>query len=292
LPLKKETTFDLSGCCVLRDIFGFHAECKSYRVKRFLQANSPVSMVSPSVCDIGLRSVTYDDCVAKSDFLKHSTAADFNKTAFIEFRESHADWLMLDISELSYGLLYIWNPAAKKGTYVTHSVETRNSIPQMKQSGLLEGCKWEYKDILSWKESDLKQYIYKYLSQLKCLYPCDRIILTEVVNALDFMKDEKMESYKNQDWLRQVNQLLRKCLEWARELLPDSYVIYMPDGVYGDSEHKWKLGPRHYDSKYYDYGLEAVNVIVSEDIADKRERLRELHQMYSLRYLSERKRWM
>ena len=83
MTLKKETTFDLSGCCVLRDIFGFHAECKSYRVKRFLQANSPVSMGSPSVCDIGLRSVTYDDCVAKSDFLKHSTAADFNKTAEI-----------------------------------------------------------------------------------------------------------------------------------------------------------------------------------------------------------------
>lgn len=285
--LEVPETFDILGSCVARDIFGFHTESTDFQVKRFIQSNSPISMLSPSLQEIGLPAITEEDCADMYSFWKRMVITDLNKTGFSQLMTSRADWLILDTSEIEFDLLHIRNQKINRETYATYIKQLRNSIPIMKSHGILDECTWEKLNILTLSEEEIRLRIQKYIDVVKEIYPETRIILLEVRNTLDYLEDGTLRLFTER--ARQLNALLEKCFTWVIELLPNSPVIRMPDGVYGDAHHKWGQEPRHYDRMYYEYALQAVHIVTSADIQNKEKKLSSLREQYSIWYQVQRK---
>lgn len=247
-------------------------------------------MLSPALSNINGNIIGVEDCVAENQFWANELMGDCNKTFFESLNKRKERWLVIDISEMKTNLVKIRNIETGLITYLTDTVTLENSISKLKEHNKLKGCKLEKQDILLLDDFIIKSYLEKYVAKLKEYYFANKIILVEVYNCFDYLDGDKFSFFYNKIRFEKENILLKKCFKWLTELLPDSYIINMPKYVYGNPNHKWGIGSRHFDDKYYDYALKAVNIIVAPDVIDKNKELNRLYEIYNTWFLKIRQK--
>lgn len=242
--------------------------------------------------DVGGASLEAEDCVTNtSKFWVNMLLVNANKTLFQRLQPFNADWLLLDISEMQYSLMQVKNKLSGKSTYITNSDVLRDSLPLIHERGKWQDCEFIPVSMLSMSKEELLHAVREYVARIKPMQLEERIILVEVFLATEYLSENKLCSFPNLEYSRKINDLLSVYFAEMERLLPNSYVIRMPSNLYCDPKHKWGLGPRHYDKKYYEYEMKALNVIIDPEITEKQAKLDFLHSTYSKYFANQRRNY-
>lgn len=286
------TLVDVFGSCIARDVFGFHPESTAYQVKTFVQSQSLLTAMSPSLQEIGAKVLEPEDIsAARNDFWRKVVLTSANSTTLSQLSDSAAKWLVLELSDSStYSLMKVRNMSTCASTYLTFIGDLQDSMEQIKANGKLRNCEIELIAPNCLEQAEKESALNKFIQEIKKIYPEERIVLLETMLVNDYVENEEVKSFDNQEYNVQLNELCVAYFSEATKLLPNSYVIRMPRGVYADPQHKWGLANRHYDSMYYDYALKAFHVIGDDMITDKQARLDYLYDAYSAWYSIQRKK--
>lgn len=95
--------------------------------------------------------------------------------------------------------------------------------------------------------------------------------ITKMRDKINFFDSKIIEK-----WYININRGYR----YLRKNLVGCHVIEFPTGMVADEGHKWGRASLHYVPEYYDYALEAVNVITQENLSyeNEQEKLRNLKE--------------
>ena len=93
------TTFNILGCCILRDIFRIVPN-EAYQVLRFIQSVSPVSFMEEPQNQQRIEQSSL--MIDRSPFVKRMLCHDINKTVLDAIRSTPADYMIVDLSELRF----------------------------------------------------------------------------------------------------------------------------------------------------------------------------------------------
>lgn len=275
-----DCTISIFGTCVSRDIFGMHPQNGGYKIERHVQEVSPIASVAERVLDneINLDDFEYQAVCneLKHNFHKKMLALDLNKSAFSYLGEVHSDWLMIDVGVLR---LDYYKCKGKDGNNTYFTAKYDKQIENlMKNWG---GCD-DLKRIPCSAIPDDEYYGYmeKYALEILKLYDEEHIILHECYPVSTVTNGENVGVY---DYCMVVRyrKAIEKGYEFIRNRLTNAHVIEFPYGVIGDVNHKWGYNCMHYVQEYYDYALEAVNIITNGyEICSEKEMLSELKHKY------------
>lgn len=273
-------------------MFGFHPDSTRYQVKTFIQSQSPLTAITLSLQEIGAKALEAEDIVAaRNDFWKKIVLTSGNSTTLPQLQSSAAEWFVLELSDSNtYSFMKVHHLNTGLETYLTYIGDLRDSIDQIKANGKLDRCEWEIISPGKLDPVQKNEALKKFVQEIKKIYPEERIVLLETMMVDDYVENEEVKNFDNQEYRTQLNELCAAYFSKATKLLPNSYVIRMPKGVYADSQHKWGLANRHYDRMYYDYALKAFHVIEDDAITDKQARLDYLYRAYSAWYSIQRKK--
>lgn len=262
-------TFNISGCCTMRDAFGFQEKCE-HKVIHFLQFSSPVTwfefITEPEkeflTSDLDELSV---DGIVKNNFTKKCIVNDYNRTVLSYYKDK-ADYFIFDFPEMvRYGLIkQTINDNRVHYFTSTGRVLKRNS-KHMNFLDLLSGNK----SLIHVSEYLTDDMIEKILAKLHDWliytkgYALKEIILVKTLNALDYYDGTMMRSFPNVEKLKQENALLNKIYTKFECLFDGCHVVEFPTNAYGIVPHKWGLLSLHYSKEIYDYLYGAFDFIAN-----------------------------
>jgi hypothetical protein len=262
-----ETThLDIWGCCLSRDIFGIGTVTGGFEgctiqdvpksrfvVDHFFQECSFAAAFSEHV----IEDMEEDDLagtnVEERGFYRRCITADTNKTVLKTLAESEAEWIVLDVRTMVYGLIEV---RTKEGTeYMTSG----GPLGDATKAGVLRKRNPDltYRHI-SYFDVDNGPVLEKLVGFLKSRYG-DRIILIDGREECDYInKDSEIVLGKPK------TRTVRYEIEMTNRFkeLTGCYCVDYPAGNLGDENHRWGKSSVHYVSEYYKYALNAIQCIV------------------------------
>ena len=259
------------GTCCLRDIFGLAKEKGNYEIDAFVQNVNPLSavMASPLSKEADER---FDKIFGhQSRFYRRCARQDVDKSILDYFEENHSDWLLMDFAELRWDLF----SSEKGGGTYRHPEE----IQQLKDEGYLD----EFRVVPTASLGLDKIYtgIDLLMARILRLYPEDHIILVDVRGVERMVnRDTERSAYFEKDAVNKINPLAQQVYTYVSSRYKACHCIPFPEDTPADHNHKWGREPLHYVQEYYDYALEAVNLIT--DGAGTREEERSKITMLKL----------
>lgn len=132
-------------------------------------------------------------------------------------------------------------------------------------------------------DNEFSFYMDLFVEQIKSRYCIDQIILVDC-QAVPFSLSKKQDNinFFDNSIIRKWHININRGYRYLRRKLEGCHVIEFPKGVIGDEGHKWGRASLHYVPEYYNYGLEAVDIITQERLSFKEEqkKLRELKEKY------------
>lgn len=282
-------TFNIYGCCVSRDIFGFE-ENNTHEVKHFLQATSQiVDFIFPT---LPKKKMTMEDMegIELNNFKKRCIIKDYNKELFDYFEEK-ADFFIIDLIDIANTDIkkvifedgsehYFTNSgwfrdAYRKGLsnfFGKNKIEDINRLQVLDKVGIdaiLDG-------LINW---------------LKGLgYTEEQIIVNEVKRAR-YYTDGNIVAPFRLDIQEHVNSIMDKIHYRFKQKCPKCHIIKMPFGTYSDERHPWKLTDLHYVQDHYNYLYKCVDIIsknpnCDDILADLWERQSNVNANKMVSYLS------
>ena len=133
----------------------------------------------------------------------------------------------------------------------------------------------------------LEEHLTQFVNALKASYEEDHIILAQTQYLNSYKTSSGFPAYRTSQEDISSRGLARVCFDIVRSKLPNSYVIWFPDNVFGDPMHPRGLGSLNYDRAYYDYGLKIIDSVAYDKT--KPEARSRLLKAYSVYYKAERK---
>ncbi|MBE5768557.1 MAG: hypothetical protein E7333_03090 [Clostridiales bacterium] len=272
------TTFNVLGCCILRDIFRI-AKDEEMKVNTFVQSCSPASIVE----DKQNQGRLSQDALSRydwSNFTKRNVCLDINKEVQQRIGENPADYMLIDLSELRFPV----------DRYTLASGDsfcvTRNKFTKILQGDLddmlIAGEKVVSVEPIPLTEEMLTDVLEKYVEFLRKVAYEKRIIVVENYLQYRVADDTAMCFHEYHAMgIHAKNQLLHHAYETLKKLLPNAHYIQMPEHCLGDASHFWGKDPLHFADEYYLYLYEAVKKIISGDDNTQRS-LTELRETYSV----------
>jgi len=260
-------SFNISGCCTLRDAFGFRKNCE-HDVVQFLQFSSPVTwfdfITEPP------RRVTMEDMAElsvdgalKNNFSKKCVTTDYNRLALDYFRLD-ADYWIFDFPEMvKYGLIkQTTEDGAVHYFTATGRVLHKNSNNQCFLD-ILNGKKERIYSVSYLTDHEIEKVIsdlYHWVIYEK-QYQAEQIILVRTINALEYYDGTFLNDYPDKLKLETENILMEKIYDVFERYFAGCHVIKFPRNIYGELPHKWGLHPLHFCKEAYDYLYEMVDLI-------------------------------
>ena len=265
-------TFSVFGNCVSRDT----VEVLGCHVNRFIQDISPISASygSPLVGRDKFTEENIADYLLNpklNHFSVRNTMLDINKDLYDYLFQVKSDWLILDVGCLRFRTLI-----GKKGdAAVTEFLYNR-------LKDVLDKEEFNLVRVTDMDEETFSKCMDKYISAILKGYDENKIIVVEEYLVADYVDSERIGihpfSYaikeRNYDIIRGYNYLKSK-------LKKAHYIPFLPN-VLSDEMHKWGNEPLHYVREYYEYGSEAIKLIVKQlPIEEEKIKIEELRDYYS-----------
>lgn len=216
-----------------------------------------------------------------SNFVKRTIVLDSNKTVIDYMLEKKADMFLLDANDCRHHLLSVDSKINKDSKVLTlnEGIE-KNSLEK------IMGIETEINEINSYEvDFDIYKNAVKFIiNQIQTVYKDDEIIVHEHLPVYEYLdSDGKLVHLKETAYYcENVNELLLSINEEIKKLLPRSHYIEFPNNVVC-GENKWGISPLHYHSLYYEYGEEALKIIL-EKRDNEKELLNSLKNLYSLKF--------
>lgn len=263
-------TISVIGSCACRDLFekdngenfSFHTDF------RFM---SPISMLSSPVDFIhaDYDSFVKDVKVVNGKWYRKNLLNDINKTAFKALHENHGEFLVLDFAESRISLAEISWPNKEDKLLVSYSTSFRAHYNASFKKNIFKDINIRITNPLSYDDECWKKTIKEFSNELKSIFQEEKIILIKNMPATSFVDYEGMlRPYYSRDHFNSIllcNLLLEKLNRFFIDCCPRCSVIEIPDHALGYQKHKWGNHPFHFTEIYYDYLLECVKKITSED---------------------------
>lgn len=281
-------TFNIYGCCICRDLFGF-IDYNEHEVIHFLQSSSQITnFVYTTKPKKELSMEDFKD-VSINNFKKTCIIHDYNKTLTGYYTEP-ADFFIVD-------LVNIANTHLKKETYADGSehyftsslwfkLACENGLDKYFSESKLESV--NVFDVLDKIGTDIVlERLIKWLKE-DLHYKEEQIILIE--NGRTPLYTHKNKLYCFEKGTRdKVNGLLDRLYTSFKEKCPSCHVVKMPYVTYADSANKWDLSDQHYSIEFYEYLYECVHTIAQNpgNCEEKLFQIRDKYSKYFYKKISE-----
>lgn len=255
-------SFNVMGDCVSRDIL----ELGGVKVSQYHAFSSPLSICSEK-SEVIMTSDDLKDIIGKkySNFVKRCMVSDFNKTVLDYVFEKKSDYFVLDVLDARHPLLVKGN----------HCITMTNRFEKIKHLVPAHIGLDEYKEMLPENDNmeHWKECIGIIAAKIRKHYAVDQIILNEHYGVMQYMAGSVIKNFSVSiiDNAKRYNILVKKLFDILRSELEGCHIIEFPDNVMATADHKWGLAELHYHDIYYDYGINAVKVIL-QDLSDKEEK--------------------
>lgn len=140
---------------------------------------------------------------------------------------------------------------------------------------------YEIIDPLEIDKRELYGYLSAFCEKLLSLFDREHIILFEI-EAVEFHTDGKtVNAFSGRHELAEkYNLRMKRCFDYVKSYLHGCHIVEFPNGVIGDTNHKWGKALLHYVPEYYEYSLKAVDIITK----NKGNRLDENRALEALKH--------
>lgn len=285
------------GGCILRDIIGIGydngviPENEGYIVDRYVQTVSPVSAVqntkilddSTVIEKMGLFDFEDFSGITIRNFNKRNFKLDIGKSVFDYMFEVDSEYLIIDMTEARFNLIKFFNE--NKETYLTdNNIWYDKAINRLDEHGYIN---MNYESVVSDDEikSLIEKYVPVYLKKLLEHYPEERIVFLEVLPC-NYYVDDKTAFVCNKDTVRRFRTRIGFAYSVARKVMKKAHFIEFPYNVQAAIKHKWGKNCMHYTEEYYNYALEAFNIIMhgNNKPSSENKKLKDLKEKYSRLY--------
>ena len=268
------------GSCIARDVFSMHENDGGFKIDRFVQANSPVCLEAGSIFTLEICGETekrIDELIsALKSFDRRMLKVEWKKETFSYLAEAKSDFIILDTVTLRWDML---RHCSELNSYIT--TYFRKEINALLKEGLIYPDAEEI-SLFQIPDEEFEGYMENYVRHVLELYDESCIILLEVA-PVPFAAGKSVittfDEARNRKW--EAN--LARGFAFLKKRLPGAHVIEFPQGVLADEHHKWGRAPLHFVQEYYDYSLEAVEIITGRFLSPDAEKasLKELKEKYN-----------
>ena len=262
-------TFSIFGTCVSRDILAIVGA----NVNRFVQDINPISAVlgSPLEDNQILTEKTirkYLSNPESSHFHVRNIILDVNKSAYAYLFEAKSDWLILDMGCLRLHCLMDKN---RKTGITAFNYERARCFDA-------KSFKAVYPMDLS--DDEFNGWMEKYALPVLKNYSEERIVVIGIRCVSQGVDRDRQELCYLGDFAN-INEEIGRGEAYLKKRWKGGRFIPFLDNVIGDERHQWGLGPLHFVSEYYEYGAEAMSLIMQQlPVSEERYRMKELQEKY------------
>ena len=252
------------GCCIERDLFGIPNDNEEFQIDRFVSFTSPLSFTEKPL--EMLNSLDLSIVEVDSNFRRRNMEMDLKKTGENYFKETTAEWCLVDIADIRLDLLQtiIGNRNYFLGTKTSKFTTYNKNLLAQWLKKEYQGATLTEISPFSVNTDRLKKSIIGFAEILKKRFPTNRIIVNKVRMSEYYESKTGVLIQFSKSWnVDMVNRLLDECVNWLIEALEDCHVIEMPTNTIGKEAHKWGPSPLHYIDEYYRYGLSAIKIILN-----------------------------
>lgn len=261
--MKNDVKLSVLGCCASRDVFGLHENEGGYVIKRYVQNVSPISLVTKPPL---IRKINKEDEYIfdkTSDFYRKCQLLELNKSVLSYLSQDVVDYFIFDVAEFRRRLYYF----AEIDAYFSQNYLLRGLYEEYVRKGIVSD-EYELIDPLEIERNKLEYYLKKYCDLISDLYSIDRIILVDIRASKHHKKDIEDNFLKEDIKLADVlNQRIVYAFDLVRDYMEGIHVIEFPEYTPLEDNHKWGKNALHYSYEYYDYVLEAIDIITSEKLS-------------------------
>ena len=272
-------TFNIYGCCICRDLFGF-IPYNQHEVVHFLQSSSQITNFVYTTKPQRLMTEADFENVDIANFKKKCIINDYNKT-LVDYYKKPSDFFILDLINIAntnlrketaknghehYFTASAWyNIAYNQGLnkfFEGSKLESINRLDILKEIGydsVIDG-------IIKWLKNDLH-------------YRDEQIILIENKRTPYYVHNNKVYFFP-EDNRTKINGIIDKLNDTFRKKCPNCHVIKMPVVTYADSSNPWSLTDLHFCHEFYEYLYKCVDEI-SKNPNFCHQKLESLREEYS-----------
>lgn len=253
---SKTVKIDIVGACPSRDLISLVNNERFVVCKYFSLLFAPSFDNSP-LLESG--HVTPDQLEGQSGYIKRINASELNRTVIQELNNSGAEWVLLDMYNVTRGLNEVCF-GGEKHYYSGRWVSKHNIEQSVKEKGM---------QIDSFKKIELDEYpeveesIDLFCEYLKSRYG-KHIILVELKPSLWQLDGDGAVNYTRDVASETMSRYMDKYFIKFLERL-DCYYIKTPPNVICDSYHKFGPDRVHYVQDWYEYSNAVMELIVNED---------------------------
>ena len=256
MPSEKKITFDALGVCNLMDLF-YLCPNEHFNVKKFFQLSfvpqfdkSPLFEINP---------LKPEEFEGRINFFRKMTAADINRTILPDLSNSGAEWIIIDVRQLAYGLKKL-----EFGGEIHYCSDRDVSKSNAEKAVKAKNLKLDSFTHVEFDEvPNAEQYHDFFCDFLKNRYG-KNIILIELKEALWTLHKDGTVSYEDNEILERY---CRTTDYWFYKTLEklDCYYVKTPPNILWDEHHVWSYELVHYVQEWYDYANKCVELITSGD---------------------------
>ena len=266
-------SLSIIGCCAIRDIFGLHEDDGGYDIKRYVQNVSPISAVSRSPLT---RHLTDEDnylFAGKGNFIARCQRLELEKKIFDYMEEDMADFLVMDAAEFRRKIIKFDGVER----CFSENYNLKLLFDRYVEAGIVPKD-FEICNPLNIYRNTLNEILQEYCNKLCDMYDPYRVILVEIKAGGHHEIDDERLCAAEDATAKIFNERISYAFDYIERYLECAHVIRFPEYVTIDRKHKWGRNLLHFVKEYYEYALEAVNVITSRKYAweDEKKVLNEL----------------
>lgn len=266
-----DVSFSVLGTCISRDI----VELLGYHVRRFVQDISPISTSLESPLD-GEFKLTEENIVdylldpQLNHFHKRNILLDINKDLYQYFFSVKSDWLILDAGCLRFSTFF----SKKRTAGVTEFIFDRFS-------GLLDKSEFDSVAVNDMDDDCFAKSMDDYILPILKNFDERKIIVVEQYLVGEYVDAARSEIHKFNDEIKESNKAIFRGYNYFKNKIGNAHFIPFPSNILGDEIHKWGRNPLHYVSEYYEYGSEAIKIILKElPMDDEKSMIARLREGY------------
>ena len=268
-------SFNILGVCVLRDVFSYHENDAGYIINQYVNEFSPLYCFEKGTYVNIDKYNQIDTTNITSNFIKRCILFNVTGGVLDYISKKKSDYLILDIALTRTQYFVLENGQYCYGAY-------KKLYDLMSKNGLFPPIK----EILQFNFLDKKEIRNRlkiYCNKIKKMYDVSKIILFEIRNSILLYDSKNDEVYPfNIQAIKKANsqnELIDYCFSIVKEELQGCHIVYMPKYVLCDKYHHLNIGLLHFTKEYYDYGINAINIITKGLKRDDEERM--LYELYT-----------
>lgn len=258
---------NIVGECVLRDTLGFHEGNGGYECPLFVQSNSVRARYARPLSSFAGVRITHDDMPSSPPVWARWADIDAEKTIALNLKKNPSDYLLVNFVEARYTLLRV----SLKSNPADYTLMT--SQAGINRNDLFGQDKYQALSVVrigasTVPEEEFRDCVHRFAEEVSELYAESRVVLFKNGPVPRYLAGGgDIVSFTGESEMGA--QLVEKCNQWFLSKMPGCHVVDMPRHLLADECHRWGLGVTHYQSEYYDYALQALNVVTDNHLLRK-----------------------